>query len=290
MSRNDVMKFPIYGSCVLFGLYCLFKFNKELANMLLGLYFTGLGVLALAGLISPMIAPGFGRSAFWNKTHEFDLPVLGPVAFNKVDLLCVVACSSVGYMYYTTHLWWCNNLFGVSFSIRGIEMLSLGSFLNGVILLCGLFVYDVFWVFGTDVMVTVAKSFQAPIKLVFPRGWDQPKEKQFSMLGLGDIVIPGLFIALMLRWDVVQCAQQGKKLSEGKKIYFYAQMTGYVLGLMTTVVMMIQFKAAQPALLYLVPAAIPSAVCTAAIRGQISQLFAYSEEAAEAPEDEKKSK
>ena len=101
------MKFPIYGSCVLFGLYCLFKFNKELANMLLGLYFTGLGVLALAGLISPMIAPGFGRSAFWNKTHEFDLPVLGPVAFNKVDLLCVVACSSVGYMYYTTHLWWC---------------------------------------------------------------------------------------------------------------------------------------------------------------------------------------
>ena len=111
-----------------------------------------------------------------------------------------------------------------------------------------------------------------------------------TMLGLGDIVIPGLFIALMLRWDVVQCAQQGKKLSEGKKIYFYAQMTGYVLGLMTTVVMMIQFKAAQPALLYLVPAAILSAVFTAAIRGQISQLFAYSEEAAEAPEDEKKSK
>ena len=67
-------------------------------------------------------------------------------------------------------------------------------------------------------------------------------------------------------------------------------MTGYVLGLMTTVVMMIQFKAAQPALLYLVPAAILSAVFTAAIRGQISQLFAYSEEAAEAPEDEKKSK
>ena len=49
------MKFPIYGSCVLFGLYCLFKFNKELANMLLGLYH-GPRRLALAGLISPMIA------------------------------------------------------------------------------------------------------------------------------------------------------------------------------------------------------------------------------------------
>jgi len=217
MSRKDVMKFPIYGSCVLFGLYCLFKFQKDLANMLLGVYFTSLGVLALAGLISPMIAPFFGRSAFWNKTHEYELPVIGPIAFNKVDLVCVFACSSVGYVYYTTHLWWCNNLFGVSFAIRGIEMLSLGSFLNGVILLCGLFVYDVFWVFGTDVMVTVAKSFQAPIKLVFPRGWDEPKEKQFSMLGLGDIVIPGLFIALMLRWDVVQCAAKGEKLSEVRR-------------------------------------------------------------------------
>jgi minor histocompatibility antigen H13 len=42
-----------------------------------------------------------------------------------------------------------------------------GSFLNGVILLSGLFVYDVFWVFGTDVMVTVAKSFQARLCLPF---------------------------------------------------------------------------------------------------------------------------
>jgi minor histocompatibility antigen H13 len=44
-----------------------------------------------------------------------------------------------------------------------------------------------------------------------------------------------------------------EQLSEGKKKYFYAQMFGYVLGLVTTVIMMIQFKAAQPALLYLVP-------------------------------------
>jgi len=281
MSRKDVMKFPIYGSCVLFGLYCLFKFQKELANLLLGLYFTGLGVIALAGLISPMIAPAFGRSAFWNKQHEHDVPVIGELAFNMIDVVCLFVCAPVGYIYYTTHLWWCNNLFGVSFSIRGIEMLSLGSFLNGAILLSGLFIYDVFWVFGTDVMVTVAKSFQAPIKLVFPRDWNEPKEKQFSMLGLGDIVIPGLFIALMLRWDVVQCAQKGEQLSEGKKKYFYAQMLGYVTGLVTTVVMMIQFKAAQPALLYLVPAALLSAFLTAAIRGQISQLIAYQEEEAE---------
>jgi hypothetical protein len=41
-------------------------------------------------------------------------------------------------------------------------------------------------------MVTVAKSFDAPIKLLFPRQWATETTKMnFSMLGLGDIVIPG---------------------------------------------------------------------------------------------------
>lgn len=32
----------------------------------------------------------------------------------------------------------------------------------------GLFVYDIFWVFFTPVMVSVAKSFDAPIKVCTP--------------------------------------------------------------------------------------------------------------------------
>ena len=39
----------------------------------------------------------------------------------------------------------------------------------GAVLLSGLFFYDIFWVFGTPVMVTVAKSLDAPIKLLFLR-------------------------------------------------------------------------------------------------------------------------
>ena len=59
-------------------------------------------------------------------------------------------------------------------------------------------------VFGTEVMVTVAKSFDAPIKLVFPQDLLENglAAKNFAMLGLGDIVIPGIFIALMLRYDM----------------------------------------------------------------------------------------
>lgn len=53
--------------------------------------------------------------------------------------------------------------------------------------------------------VTVAKSFDAPIKLLFPRALDLAAAKApFSMLGLGDIVIPGIFVAIVLRYDAKQ--------------------------------------------------------------------------------------
>lgn len=42
---------------------------------------------------------------------------------------------------------------------------SVLSYFSAKNLQCGLFVYDVFWVFFTPVMVSVAKSFDAPIKV-----------------------------------------------------------------------------------------------------------------------------
>ena len=65
--------------------------------------------------------------------------------------------------------WLANNLLGLAFAVNGVELLHLNNVATGCILLSGLFFYDIFWVFGTDVMVTVAKSFEAPIKLVFPQ-------------------------------------------------------------------------------------------------------------------------
>lgn len=67
-----------------------------------------------------------------------------------------------------------------------------------------LFFYDIFWVYGTDVMVTVAKKLDIPIKLLFPYLNNEGVEK-FSMLGLGDIVIPGIFVALCLKFDIDRC-------------------------------------------------------------------------------------
>ena len=85
------------------------------------------------------------------------------------EQVCLGLCSVVGVWYILKKHWLANDLLGMAFAINGVELLHLNNVVTGCILLGGLFFYDIFWVFGTDVMVTVAKSFEAPIKLVFPQ-------------------------------------------------------------------------------------------------------------------------
>ena len=47
-------------------------------------------------------------------------------------------------------------------------------------------------------MVAVAKGLNAPVKILFPKAVNVTPIP-VSMLGLGDIVIPGIFVALLLR-------------------------------------------------------------------------------------------
>lgn len=84
--------------------------------------------------------------------------------FSSYDVVSLSACSLVGAWYLLQKHWVANNLFGLAFAINAVELLHINNVATGCILLCGLFFYDIFWVFGTDVMVTVAKSFEAPIK------------------------------------------------------------------------------------------------------------------------------
>ena len=89
--------------------------------------------------------------------------------FTTQDIIILIASAVVGVWYFLKKHWVANNLFGLAFAINGVELLHLNKVVTGCILLGGLFFYDIFWVFGTNVMVTVAKSFEAPIKLVFPQ-------------------------------------------------------------------------------------------------------------------------
>lgn len=167
----------------------------------------------------------------------------------------------------------------------------------------GLFFYDIFWVFGTDVMVSVATKFDAPIKLLFPRALaTEDTSSVLQMLGLGDIVMPGLFISMLLRYDfykatkTVLVSDKSKRRSQElnlrrtlkfSKPYFNMCILLYTLGLVTTVWVMHTFKHAQPALLYLVPACISAVFLAGAIKGDLFEALAFEEEPAESEEKEK---
>lgn len=82
------------------------------------------------------------------------------------------------------------------------------------------------------------------------------------MLGLGDVVMPGLLLCFVLRYDAYKKTQLLPGGCEtgvppprhiNRISYFHCSLIGYFLGLLTATVSSEVFKAAQPALLYLVP-------------------------------------
>jgi minor histocompatibility antigen H13 len=304
MKASDAYQFPLVGSASLFGLYLAFKFLGEAyVNLLIGVYFGLVGTFAIGMTMAPWLSKLAPLKILhdeirWDSkiTHTSAvLPKLiaSPIdmnfTFSLMDLLALTASGGVCAAYFFLGKpWFLNNIIGICFCLQGIERFSLGTYKIGAILLVGLFFYDIFWVFGTDVMVTVAKKLDGPIKLLFPRSMAVSETtgylKDLSLLGLGDIVIPGFFLSILLRFDAHR-ANVIHPHANFAKPYFHSALFAYVCGLATTLFVMVYFNAAQPALLYLVPACLGSSLLCAAVKGELKELFAYSEEEEEEEEE-----
>jgi minor histocompatibility antigen H13 len=84
----------------------------------------------------------------------------------------------------------------------------------------------------------------------------------------------------------IEANPNARRQSSYPKPYFKNCFAAYVVGLVTTVVVMHTFKAAQPALLYLSPACILSVLATGTIKGQFTDVFQYSSASEENQEKE----
>lgn len=284
MSTKEALLFPVVASCTLFGIYLVFQiFSKDHINLLLAFYFFLLGVIALTRMSETFVAK-IWPSVVPNVEYEIDFLLSKKSATASAEkkkvlevkeklsyqlIACFLLALAIGIWYFMTKHWIANNIFGLAFAVNGIEFLQLNKVLNGCILLGGLFFYDIFWVFGTNVMVSVAKSFDAPIKLIFPQDLIENgfNAEKYALLGLGDIVIPGIFIALLLRFDMTT---KGKS-----RLYFYTSFFAYILGLGTTIFVMHVFKHAQPALLYIVPSCLIIPLGVALVKGDLGRMFTY---------------
>ena len=312
MKQKDAWLFPVMGSVVLFGLYLLFKFfNEKYLNVLLHIYFVLIGSFSIGQLIEEKINEKEPFKTFNDKNVLYipKIPYFNPDGATVTLLNIITFCLGliVGVIYYMKKNWILNNILGMAFSVFGIENLTLGEYRVGLILLTLLFFYDIFWVFYTPVMVSVAKKIEGPVKLMFPKlkaAIEQMKKekgedneyagkpydpREYNMIGLGDIVIPGIYVALMLRFDIYLYRKAKKDISKfGFKNmkYFLVTFIFYNIGIITTLCSMYFFNHAQPALLYLVPCTLISSTFTALINKDIKKLWNFNEEKLAKEEDD----
>jgi len=277
LQDSDAYMFPIMGSATLLGLFVVYKYlDSDWIKFFFSCYVVFMctnGLAINAGQVVAVLTNSRGLGKF---TALFTVPYFD-LRVTLVDLVAYLASAALGVFYIQTKNWIVNNVMGLSFCLLGIKLIGIAKYRTGVIMLCGLFLYDVFFVFysksvfGSNVMVTVATGVEAPIKLLFPRSQDGCGNLTFSMLGLGDIVVPGITISLLAKFDL--CRPDAS--SKPGWAYLMPTMVSYALSLVTTVAVMLIWNHAQPALLYIVPFIIVSSFLTALFKGQVKDLFAF---------------
>ncbi len=268
----------------------------------------------------------------------------------------LIALGSQFYFNFIAKPWWLTNILGFSFVYATLQILSPTTAVTGSLILAALFIYDIYFVFYTPIMVAVATQLDIPAKLLFPRPsgrGDDPTKQALSMLGLGDLVLPGMMIGFALRFDLYlfylrkqtrKQANDGRRVARGtsaktqdskfadtstpksesefvkpkfytatsswgerfwlsgaishsnprtrgavfSKPYFLATLTGYVVGMCVTLLVMQVYGHAQPALLYLVPGVLGPLWGLALIKGDLGLLWSYSEAEEEEGKEEER--
>uniref|UniRef100_H3DBQ9 Signal peptide peptidase-like 2 n=1 Tax=Tetraodon nigroviridis TaxID=99883 RepID=H3DBQ9_TETNG len=127
--------------------------------------------------------------------------------------------------------WVLQDALGIAFCLYMLKTVRLPTFKACTLLLSVLFVYDVFFVFitpfltnsGESIMVEVAAGpsdsathEKLPMVLKVPRLNSSPLalcDRPFSLLGFGDILVPGLLVVYCHRFDI---------LIQSSRIYFVA--------------------------------------------------------------------
>ena len=153
-----------------------------MVSKLVFVYFSIVSVFSFNGLLAPKVC--FFSHFFFSLFHFFPcqnatplferrytLPLLGNlhIFVSLPSILITLVSLGLSYSYHLYHHYLVNNIIAAVFSLQALSSMSIGSYKIGIILLLGLFCYDIFWVFGTEVMVSVATNIDAPIKLLFPR-------------------------------------------------------------------------------------------------------------------------
>uniref|UniRef100_A0A5S6QQY2 Signal peptide peptidase-like 3 n=1 Tax=Trichuris muris TaxID=70415 RepID=A0A5S6QQY2_TRIMR len=214
--------------------------------------------------------------------HRISFGLLG--RYTAAEILSLFTSLTLLFAWLMTGHWLLMDALAVGLSVSFIALVRLPSLKVSTLLLLGLLIYDLFWVFfssylfQTNVMLYVASKtaenpiavvsrkfhfvklindppkLSLPAKLMFPSLQDVGS---FTILGLGDVVMPA-----------------SATVSGFQKVtYFHCSLIGYFFGLLSAAVFSEVFKTAQPALLYLVPFTLLPLVVMAYLKGDLYAMW-----------------
>ncbi|KAJ6867848.1 signal peptide peptidase-like 1 [Populus alba x Populus x berolinensis] len=303
LDRSQALMIPIMSSCSLLLMFYLFSSVSQLLTA-----FTAIAsVSSLFFSLSPFAAYMKSRCGL----ADPHVSRCCSKSFTRIQGLLLVSCFLTVSAWLVSGHWVLNNLLGISICIAFVSHVRLPNIKICAILLACLFVYDIFWVFfserffGANVMVSVAtqqasnpvhtvanslslpglqlitKKLELPVKIVFPRNLlgstaSGGNATDFMMLGLGDMAIPAMLLALVLCFDYRKSRDPMNILdlhsSKGQRYIWYA-LPGYAIGLVTALAAGVLTRSPQPALLYLVPSTLGPVIVVSWMRKELPELW-----------------
>ncbi|KAG0589466.1 hypothetical protein KC19_1G022400 [Ceratodon purpureus] len=207
-----------------------------------------------------------------------NVPLVGSVSLLALCLSPICLAFSVvwGVFRLNSYAWIGQDILGIALILTVLQIVRLPNIKVSTVLLSCAFLYDVFWVFISptffheSVMIVVARGDKSdgeaiPMLLKVPRLYDP--WGGYSIIGFGDILLPGLLVSFCLRYDWTA----RKSLYRG---YFLWSTVGYGLGLFLTYVALNAMNGSgQPALLYIVPCTLGTVLLLGWWRGELRSLW-----------------
>lgn len=323
ITLSHAIFFLIWSS---FSLFVLFFF--KIYNVVKVMYAIGCAGALSQVIIYPLYRfLNFGKLNIDRIFFSTNFLEIGPISY--LDFASSFTGYTLGavwlYIAFTQHnseqipfFWIMQDLMGISICIVFLSILRVNNLKIASALLIAAFFYDIFFVFitpflfsGKSIMVTVATSGgpptadplwcekypsdegcqggePLPMLLTIPRLADYLGGA--SLLGLGDIVLPGLVLSFASRLDeskkLVAYFSGGRDawfrqakgnacgcLKEAFSGYFGPVVVAYAIGLMMANVAVYVMQMGQPALLYLVPLCLGSLFFTGWRKGEVYELW-----------------
>ncbi|KAL6979573.1 Signal peptide peptidase-like 2, variant 2 [Sarracenia purpurea var. burkii] len=275
INTTSAVLFVVVASCFLIIIYKLM--SSWFVELLVVLFAIG-GAEGLQTCLVALLSRWFKRTA----ESFIKVPFFGAVSYLTLSVSPFCIAFAVVWAVYRNapFAWIGQDVLGIALILTVLQIVCVPNLKVGTVLLSCAFLYDIFWVFLSkslfheSVMIVVAGADKSgedgiPMLLKIPRMFDP--WGGYSIIGFGDILLPGLLVAFSLRYDWLA----NKSLRAG---YFLWAMFAYGFGLLITYVALnLMDGHGQPALLYIVPFTLGTFLALGRKRGDLKILWTRGE-------------